>query len=71
MELLARAGINQLRGILENTKKRSPKMSEYLANMKQASNNLQLAGVLVPFDGLMSYVVAGLDSEYIVIVCTI
>lgn len=67
----SKARINQLRGILQNTKKGSTKMLEYLAVMKQASENLQLAGAPVSLSDLISYVLGGLDSEYIPIICTI
>lgn len=67
----SKARVNHLRGILQNTKKGSMKMIEYLAVMKQASENLQLAGKPVSLGDLISYVLAGLDSEYVPIVCTI
>lgn len=46
-------------------------MANYLATMTQASESLKLAGNPISFDDLMSYVLAGLDAEYISIVCTI
>ncbi|MDV3183806.1 MAG: hypothetical protein Q8847_02445 [Sweet potato little leaf phytoplasma] len=67
----SKARVNQLRGILQNTKKGSTKMIEYLAVMKQAAENLQLAGNPVSLGDQISYVLAGLDSEYVPIVCTI
>ncbi|MDV3143314.1 MAG: GAG-pre-integrase domain-containing protein, partial [Sweet potato little leaf phytoplasma] len=51
--------------------KGSMKMIEYLAVMKQASENLQLAGNPISLGDLISYALAGLDSDYIPIVCTI
>lgn len=63
--------MNQLRGVLQNTKKGSMKMVEFLAIMKQASENLQLAGNAISLSDLTSYVLAGLDSDYVPIVCTI
>lgn len=66
-----RAKVNQLRGVLQNTKKGSMKMAEYLDIMKQAYENLQLAGNPISLDDLILYVLAGLDSEYILIVCSI
>lgn len=46
-------------------------MVEYLVVMKQASENLQLAGNPISLGDLISYVIAGLDSEYIPILCSI
>ncbi|KAE8650704.1 hypothetical protein Csa_011191 [Cucumis sativus] len=48
-------------------------MAEYLSMMKQiTSKNMQLAGSTISQDDLIiSYVLAGLDAEYILIVCDI
>lgn len=67
----SKARVNQLRGVLQNTKKGSMKMVEFLATMKQASENLKLAGNPISLSDLTSYVLAGLDSDYVPIVCTI
>lgn len=61
----------QLKGILQNTKKGSLKMGEYLAIMKQTADNLALAGAPVDIDDLTSYVVTGLEIEYLPITCLI
>ncbi|KAE8637503.1 hypothetical protein CSA_004759, partial [Cucumis sativus] len=49
------------------------RMAEYLSMMKQiTSKNMQLAGSTISQDDLIiSYVLAGLDAEYILIVCDI
>lgn len=46
-------------------------MSEYLTLMKQASNNLALARALVEREDLKSFVVSGLDVDYLPITCQI
>lgn len=46
-------------------------MIEYLAVMKQAIDNLKLAGNPVSLSDQISYVLAGLDPDYVPIVCSI
>lgn len=57
-----------LKRMLQQTRKGSTKMSEYLALMKGYADNLYLAGSPVSTRDLISYVIAGLDEEYTPIV---
>lgn len=61
----------QLKAILQNTKKGSMKMTEYLTVMKQAADNLALAGAPVDIDDLTSSIVLGLSADYLPITCQI
>ncbi|KAE8652677.1 hypothetical protein Csa_014062 [Cucumis sativus] len=57
--------------ILQNTRKGTMRMTEYLSMMKQTLENMQLAGSPISHEDLFSYVLVGLDVEYIPIVCDI
>lgn len=54
--------------MLQQTRKGSIKMSDYLALMKGYADNLYLAGSPVSTQDLISYVIARLDEEYTPIV---
>lgn len=57
--------------MLQETRKGTMKMSDYLSNMKNYFDNLQLAGYPMDMRSFISYVVVGLDDEYTSIVCVI
>lgn len=55
----------QLKAVLQNTRKGSMKMSDYLSLLKQVAHNLALARTPVGTDDLTSYVVSGLGAKYL------
>lgn len=59
-----RSRITLLKGELHRTRKYGLKMSDYLAKMKNISDNLLLAGCMVSSKDLITQTLAGLDSDY-------
>lgn len=57
--------------MLQQTRKGTMKMYEYLDTMKKYYDNLQIAGFPMDMCSFISHVTAGLDDEYTPIVCVI
>lgn len=57
------------RQMLQQTRKGSMKMTEYLTTMKKYFDNLQLTGYPLDMRSFISYIIAGLDEEYTYCVC--
>lgn len=58
-------------GEFQRTRKGQTKMEDYLNNMKQIADNLKLAGSPLPLSDLFFQILAGLDSDYTLVVMTL